>query len=112
MAPRVGETPPLPISASVKRRPPKPLRQSNRVVDLDQPGFLSLRDVLAIFPVSRSSWYAGIKKGKACGTCLIAPLQNRARCSATASFSVTIRCETSQSADFRTLAIKAASFTL
>jgi predicted DNA-binding transcriptional regulator AlpA len=33
------------------------------VVNLDQPGFLSLHDVLAILPVSRSSWYAGIKKG-------------------------------------------------
>ena len=63
MAAEVGETPPPPISTSVKRRPPKPLRPVNRVVNLDQPGFLSLHDVLAILPVSRSSWYAGIKKG-------------------------------------------------
>lgn len=33
------------------------------MVNLDQPGFLSLRAVLAILPVSRSSWYEGIKKG-------------------------------------------------
>ena len=63
VAPAVGETPPPPILASVKRRPPKPKRQSNGVVNLDQPGFLRLREVLEVFPVSRSAWYAGIAKG-------------------------------------------------
>ncbi len=57
-----GETSP-PISASVKRRPPKPLRPVNRVVNLDQKGLLRLREVLEVFPVSRSAWYAGIAKG-------------------------------------------------
>jgi predicted DNA-binding transcriptional regulator AlpA len=63
VAPALAENPPPPISTSVKRQPPKPKRQSNGVVNLEQPGFLRLRDVLAILPVSRSSWYAGIKKG-------------------------------------------------
>ena len=48
---------------SVKRRPPKPRPQVNRVINLDQPGFLRLRDVLEVFPVSRSAWYDGIDKG-------------------------------------------------
>ena len=59
----VGETPPPLISASVKRRPSKPLRPVNRVVNLDQNGLLRLREVLEVFPVSRSAWYAGIAKG-------------------------------------------------
>lgn len=32
-------------------------------LNIDRPGFLRLRDVLALFPVSRASWYAGIVKG-------------------------------------------------
>lgn len=32
-------------------------------VDLSQPGLLRLRDVLTIYRVSRSTWYAGIKSG-------------------------------------------------
>jgi predicted DNA-binding transcriptional regulator AlpA len=63
------QTPKAPVAAevgekpSVKRRPPKPRPQVNRVVNLDQPGFLSLRDVLAILPVSKSTLYDGIDKG-------------------------------------------------
>ena len=34
-----------------------------RQIDLNQPGFLRLADVLAIFPVSRAAWYAGTKSG-------------------------------------------------
>jgi predicted DNA-binding transcriptional regulator AlpA len=30
------------------------------VIDLSRPGFLRLGQVLAIYPVSRASWYAGI----------------------------------------------------
>ncbi|PXV79440.1 helix-turn-helix transcriptional regulator [Nitrosomonas eutropha] len=30
---------------------------------LTQEGFLRLPEVLAVFPVCRSSWYAGVKKG-------------------------------------------------
>ena len=63
VVPAVGETPPPPISPSVKPRPRKARPQVNRVVNLDQPGFLSLRDVLAILPVSKSTLYAGIDKG-------------------------------------------------
>lgn len=43
---------------------PRPSRSERRrgpgVVDLSQPGFLRLEQVLAIFPVSRASWYAGL----------------------------------------------------
>ena len=43
---------------------PQPSRRERRhrpgVVDLSQPGFLRLEQVLAIFPVSRASWYAGL----------------------------------------------------
>lgn len=31
-------------------------------IDLDGDGFLRLNDVLAIYPVSRAAWYAGIKE--------------------------------------------------
>ena len=34
-----------------------------RRIDLEQPGFLRLRDVLTILPISRAAWYAGIKSG-------------------------------------------------
>ena len=31
---------------------------------LIEPGLLRLKDVLALIPLSRSAWYAGIQKGK------------------------------------------------
>ena len=37
---------------------------SNQVINLEQAGFLRIDDVLSVFPVSRASWYAGIKAGK------------------------------------------------
>ncbi len=56
-----------PTSKPVKQRTPQATRSAgggaSRTVNLEQPGFLSLHDVLAIFPVSRSAWYAGIKNG-------------------------------------------------
>ncbi len=56
-----------PTSKPVKPRTPRPTKSAgggaSRTVNLDQPGFLNLHDVLAIFPVSRSAWYAGIKNG-------------------------------------------------
>lgn len=54
VAAEVGEKP------SVKGRPRKSRPQVNRVINLDQPGFLSEADVLAILSVKRSTWYAGI----------------------------------------------------
>jgi predicted DNA-binding transcriptional regulator AlpA len=33
-------------------------------VDLSGKGYLRLKDVLAVFPVSKAAWYAGIKAGK------------------------------------------------
>ena len=34
------------------------------VINLDMPGFQRLDSVLAIFPVSRATWYAGIAEGR------------------------------------------------
>lgn len=34
-------------------------------IDLDQPGFLRLEDVLTLIPVSRATWYAMVKAGEA-----------------------------------------------
>jgi predicted DNA-binding transcriptional regulator AlpA len=34
------------------------------VISLDMPGFQRLDNVLAIFPVSRAAWYAGIAEGR------------------------------------------------
>lgn len=34
------------------------------VINLDMPGFQRLESVLAIFPVSRAAWYAGIAEGR------------------------------------------------
>ena len=56
-APDAKLNPEMPI-----RRRRKPIQRA--AIDLDQPGYLRLQDVLAIFPVSRASWYAGIKSGK------------------------------------------------
>jgi len=36
---------------------------ARRQIDLDQPGFMRLDEVLAVYPVSRASWYAGIANG-------------------------------------------------
>jgi prophage regulatory protein len=36
----------------------------NSVAPLPQEGFVRLPQVLAVFPVSRSTWFAGIKSGK------------------------------------------------
>jgi len=33
-------------------------------INLDMPGFQRLDNVLAIFPVSRAAWYAGIAEGR------------------------------------------------
>ena len=38
-------------------------RQPTRVVDLSQPGFLRLEQVLALYPISRAAFYAGIAAG-------------------------------------------------
>lgn len=37
---------------------------SCRRINLDQPGFLRLKDVLTILPISRAAWYAGIQAGR------------------------------------------------
>lgn len=37
---------------------------TDKFIDLEQAGFLRIDDVLSVFPVSRASWYAGIKAGK------------------------------------------------
>lgn len=36
---------------------------ARRHIDLDQPGFIKLEDVLTLIPVSRAAWYAGVKDG-------------------------------------------------
>lgn len=36
----------------------------DRCVDGDVGGYLRVKDVLKIFPISRSSWWAGVKIGK------------------------------------------------
>ena len=46
-------------------------------MQLPENGFLRLRDVLRIVPVSRSTWYAGINEGR-----YPAPVKLAARCSA------------------------------
>lgn len=38
-------------------------RHPPRFIDLDQPGYLRLDAVLAVFPVSRTAWYEGMKAG-------------------------------------------------
>lgn len=37
---------------------------SYRRIDLEQPGFLRLKEVLTILPISRAAWYAGIQSGR------------------------------------------------
>lgn len=44
---------------------PKSVQSAScRRINLDQPGFLRLKDVLTIFPISRAAWYAGIQSGR------------------------------------------------
>ena len=38
--------------------------KSDRRIDLDQPGFLRLKEVLTILPISRAAWYSGIQSGR------------------------------------------------
>jgi prophage regulatory protein len=45
----------LPRNRKARRTAP------HRLIDLDQPGYLRIDDVLSVVPVSRASWYAGIK---------------------------------------------------
>jgi prophage regulatory protein len=40
------------------------LSTSYRRIDLEQPGFLRLKEVLTILPISRAAWYAGIQSGR------------------------------------------------
>jgi predicted DNA-binding transcriptional regulator AlpA len=52
---------PSPDLPTIKARPSRHERRHGPgVVDLSQPGFLRLEQVLAIYPVSRASWYAGL----------------------------------------------------
>lgn len=52
-----------PVAFSPSKAPSRrERRHTPRAIDLSQPGFLRLEQVLAIFPVSRASWYAGIGK--------------------------------------------------
>lgn len=55
-----------PQKASDQGPPPSPRsrRKAERApIDLDRPGYLRLVDVLAVFPVSRAKWYAGVESG-------------------------------------------------
>jgi predicted DNA-binding transcriptional regulator AlpA len=63
----------FPAIAPVAEQPQKPIKQKRRQkanrsnsanIDLSQPGYLRLWDVLTLIPVSRSKWYAGIKAGQ------------------------------------------------
>lgn len=56
--PKQSPTRDLPITKQGPSR--RERRLGPGVVDLSQPGFLRLEQVLAIFPVSRASWYAGL----------------------------------------------------
>jgi prophage regulatory protein len=52
---------PLAASVAAGSRSPRRGRQHGpAVIDLSQPGFLRLEQILSIYPVSRASWYAGI----------------------------------------------------
>ena len=58
--PPVADQPICPIASS-----PKCLQSTSyRRIDLDQPGFLRLKDVLTILPISRAAWYSGIQSGR------------------------------------------------
>ena len=47
-----------------KKSSSKHAPDSTRPIDLEMPGFQRLDQVLAIFPVSRAAWYAGIAEGR------------------------------------------------
>lgn len=47
-----------------KKRSNKHAPDSTMPINLDMPGFQRLDSVLAIFPVSRAAWYAGIAEGR------------------------------------------------
>jgi predicted DNA-binding transcriptional regulator AlpA len=47
-----------------KKRSNKHAPDSMMPINLDMPGFQRLESVLAIFPVSRAAWYAGIAEGR------------------------------------------------
>ena len=47
-----------------KKRSNKHAPGSTMPINLDMPGFQRLDSVLAIFPVSRATWYAGIAEGR------------------------------------------------
>ena len=55
--------PPAPSSSGEKQPPLKRATRRRLIVDLSQPGLLRLPDVLELYRVSRSTWYAGIKSG-------------------------------------------------
>jgi prophage regulatory protein len=56
----VADSPIHPTASS-----PKCLQSTSyRRIDLDQPGFLRLKDVLTILPISRAAWYSGIQSGR------------------------------------------------
>lgn len=40
------------------------ITNSERIVVLPETGFLRLKQVLQFFPVSRSSWWDGVKQGR------------------------------------------------
>ena len=53
------------VSKAVKKKKKKtetPVKIMD--INLDMPGFQRLNSVLAIFPVSRAAWYAGIAEGR------------------------------------------------
>jgi prophage regulatory protein len=50
-------------TVGVKARQTKPMKQSKEIV-LPQTGFVRLPTVLVFYPVSRSSWWNGVKSGK------------------------------------------------
>ena len=55
------------VSKAVKKKKKKKKTETPvKIMDinLDMPGFQRLNSVLAIFPVSRAAWYAGIAEGR------------------------------------------------
>ncbi|MES2717825.1 MAG: AlpA family phage regulatory protein [Pseudomonadota bacterium] len=56
----IGGAQPIPAAPKNRRTRREAVRQR---IDLDQQGFLRLEDVLTLIPVSRATWYAGVKDG-------------------------------------------------
>ncbi len=52
------------MSIKMKHRDELYRTPDNSSLDLYVGGFLRIRQVLAIFPVSRASWWAGVRSGK------------------------------------------------